>query len=736
MKSVTLFLLGSVALSGGAGAVLGQSRLPDHLVRPAAGSVRIDGSLEERAWAEAVWIPLRFEWFPGENASPPVQGGCFVTFDDRSLLVGCRAEDPAPHLVRARLSDRDDIEHDDRFVLWIDASGDRRTAFRFAVNPVGVQADALVLQGDVDEGWDTIWDSAARSDDRGWTAEIAIPFGSLRFPEGARRWGLVIERVWPRGSLHRLGNVPFPRDETCLLCRAARVTGLEGVESGHAIEIDPSVAAIGTERPRSVDEDRDFELDAGLSGRWDATRGTRVSVTVNPDFNQVEADADQLDVNTRFALRFPEKRPFFLDGADFFDTFGNLDLAFTRTVADPVAGAQVTGRVEGHAYGALVTRDARNNVLLPGSQESDVVTLGGDVTAATLRYRRDLGESSSMGAIGTMRSSSGYRNQVGGIDGFLRIGSRQRIRYLLAASRTDYPVSLADRVERVGRPFSGGAAFARYDFEGRHWGVELSYRETGADFRADAGFVPRIDTRGPEIQVRRTLWGDDARWFDRIDLAVEAQDLRNTEGKILDRKLGWQIGYAGPGQSELAVEAFRRENRFEGRLFDLVGIGASVAARPTVPLELAATIEVGEEIDTDHARLGDQIDLGLSAGLRPGRSLRLDGTYRWQRLDVNDGRVFSAHLPQGRIEYHFARGVFVRGIVQYRHVRRDPERFADPVEPESRRAFLQTLFAWRPDARTVLFMGYSDEAEDDRADMGFQRTDRSIFVKVAYAWRL
>jgi len=702
---------------------------PVHVVRPTASRIVIDGVLDDDAWRDATTIPLRYEWAPGDNVAPPVSTECRVTFDSRHLLVACRAEDPDPAALRASLADRDRIDSDDQIVLWIDASHDRRTAYRFAVNPFGVQADALVLQGGRDDGWDTIWESAARVDDDGWSAEVAIPFRSLQFEEGAGEWGFVVERVWPRAARHRFGNVPLPRDETCFLCGAAVLSGFAGIRGGHEIEIDPALIALSS-RPDADGKDVD-EVDAGVTAQWNVSPSLRLSATMHPDFSQVEADADELDVNERFSLRFPEKRPFFTEGEDVFDTFGNLELAFTRTVADPAAGFKATGKNGRHAYGALVTADRTNNVLLPGREESDLVTRRETVGGAMFRYRLDVGRSSSVGMIGTARRADTYGNAVGGWDGLLRL-DRHRLRWLAAVSRTEYPGSFADDVERTGAPIDGAAGYVRYDFDSRAWSVEASYRATGDDFRADAGFVPRVGVRGPEVQVARSFWGDHAGWFDRIDLAVEVQDLRDTDGGVLDRKVGAGASYVGPAQTEVDAELYRRRNRFEGREFDLVGAELDAAATPTPLVDVGVSLAVGDEIDADGARKGQLADLGLSTALRSGHRLRFAGSYRWQRLWVDGRRLYSAHLPQGQAEYHFVRDVFLRTIAQVRILRRDPDLFPEAVAPRSRRVLIQLLFAWRTNPRTVLFAGYSDRQQGED---GWRRTGRTVFLKLAYAWQ-
>lgn len=727
-------------LLGGQRSVHAQRQAPPtHEIRPATGPITVDGRLVEGAWRNATPVPLPYEWFPRDNEPVEVATVCRIAFDDRSLLVGCRARDPDPEEIRARYADRDEIGEDDRLALYLDPFGDRRTAFWLAVNPLGVQSDGLFLQGDLDQGWDTIWESAGVIDDEGFTVELAIPFRSLRLPSTRESsWGLLVERTRPRSARRRFGNVVLPRNETCMLCRAARLVGLDAA-SGRDLEFDPFVTTTRTDRrsdPGSDDlKTEGIKLDAGISVRWRPLPNLGLTATANPDFNQVEADADQLDVNTRFALRFPEKRPFFLQGSDFFETAGNLDLVFTRTIADPVAGLKLSGKSGHHGVGIMATRDRRNLLILPGSQSSDEVSLDDAVTGMIARYRRDVGESSTLGGLLTTRRAGGYANLVGAVDAFLRPTRRQRLQLLAVASRTEYPEALSDQRVRVAKAFAGRSWFVRWDYEGTLWGVEASLRDVGPGLRTDAGFLPRVDLRGPEFQLRRTVWGDGHPWFDRVDFAIEGQNLENHRGQTIDRKFGVQTDYEGPAQIDLQLELARRENRFADRLFTLNTVGLSLATSPSTSWAVEASLELGDEIDSDNARVADVLDLRFGGRLRVGRHFRIDGAYRYQRLTAGGPMVFAAHLPQSRIEIHLGPQTFVRANLQYRRISRNPDEFPEPVDRESRRLFARLLFSYTANARTVFFAGYSDEGRGGGDVFELTRTERTVFFKLAYAWR-
>ena len=293
--------------------------------------------------------------------------------------------------------DRDSIDtfvQDDHVVFLIDTFNDERRAYQFRVNPLGVQADAINGAGGEDWSFDLIWASAGRITDEGYVVEVAIPFKQIRFPSGGREltWSMELGRSWPRNARHRMADHPTDRDRGCGFCQFNKYVGFAGVEPGRNLELDPTVTGpaptCARPSPTARFDSGDAEAEPGLTARWGITPNVSLGAAVNPDFSQVEADAAQLDVNERFALFFPEKRPFFLEGSEFFAT--PLQAVFTRTVADPRWGLKATGKSGQNGGGLFVTPDRVNNFLIPSNQGTDFGFAPGDVTAGVLRYRRDV----------------------------------------------------------------------------------------------------------------------------------------------------------------------------------------------------------------------------------------------------------------------------------------------------------------------------------------------------------
>jgi hypothetical protein len=700
---------------------------------------RIDGRLDETAWRDAATVPLAWEWYPADNAAPAVSTTCRLLAGPRALYVGCVAADPDPGRIRAHYAERDEVSGDDLVSVLVDPAGTTRRGYRFEVTALGVQYDALYDEDAGDDAtWDATWSSAGRIGPDGYVVELAIPYRALRRPRdsamagGVRPWRIVLERRWPRDAAYRIGAMPLDRDDGCLLCQAPALTGLDSVPAGRGAWLQPTLTASRSEEDLETGvTTATGDLSAGLSGRWSPSPATRLAVTLNPDFSQVEADAAEFEVNRRFALSFPEKRPFFLDDADFFDV--DEDLLFTRSVVDPLTGGKLTWQHGRQALGVLATLDRLNARIMPGNQSSERVSADADVAGLVTRYRIDLPGSSAVGLLGTGRFAAEYHDVVGGLDGTFRFGRSHRLRVQLHASHAADGPDVEDLTGREGG-FAGARWNARYDFESRRWEVEVGFRGITGGFRADAGALQRVDLFGPEAQVTRVLRPDAPTWYDLVELEAEAQRLTDFAGRVIDEKYGIGASWAGALQSEVEVSYAWRRQAFGDRLFTVRETEAEVGMRPSGWLRLTASARVGDEIDADNARLGRGLELGTSALLRPGRSLRLSLGHRFRRLSIDAGEVFRAWLSESRIEYHFGLALFVRLVFQYRCIGRDPNLWIDPVEPSSNRLFVQSLVSYELSPQTVVYAGYAGTTRDfEGLDLAPQQ--RALFVKLGYGWQ-
>lgn len=715
-------------------------------VERATSPVKVDGVLDEQAWRDALVYDIPYEWLPGDNTPAPVKTDFLVTYDNDFLYAAWRCFDPQPAAIRAHLMDRDEIAtlvQDDHVMLMIDTFNDERRGFQIRVNPLGVQADAVFSQneGIEDFSYDMIWDSAGRINEEGYFVEVAIPLDQIRFPRtsGRQTWGFDVGRSYPRAVRHRLTAWPRDRSNSCVLCQVDKVTGFENLEPGRNLEVTPTVTALRTDKSalRGVPGDLqqgDTEFEPGVSVRWGVTPNMSVNATVNPDFSQVEADVAQLDVNERFALFFEEKRPFFLEGIDIFST--PVQAVFTRTVIDPEWGLKLTGKEGGNTFGVFVASDVVNRVIIPSNQRSDLAVIDQDLESGVLRFRRDVGQGSSVGLLFTGREGEDYHNRVAGLDGFIRITRSDSVRLQYVRSDTLYPERVARAFDQSLDAFEGNAFMADWNHQTRNWVISVFYQDMDPSFRADSGFVPRTDIRDARTLIQRQFWGKRGGWYTQINTGYHGTRVEDHSGRLTDQSHAVFATYAGRLQSAVEVRLEQNKEFFQGVLYDdlnLVRINSSM--QPGGSARLALGITAGDTVDFQNNRRAETLAISPGAELKLGQHVNAQLSHTLQQLDVAGGELFEANLSQLRLVYNFNVRMFVRGIFQYLDLQRDPSLFTFRVAPETQTLFTQLLFSYKLNPQTVLFLGYSDN-QLGLQDIELDRTDRSFFFKVGYAWTM
>ena len=711
-------------------------------VAQATSEIKVDGVLDEKAWEDAGIIKLPYEWLPGDNIPSPVDTDCMVTFDKKFFYVGFRCYDPDPSKIRAHLMDRDSIEtfvQDDLVVIMLDTFNDERRGFQFRVNPLGVQADANFseAEGYEDFSWDAIWKSKARITDWGYAVEIAIPFNQLRFPKssGVQTWGFSAGRDYPRNVRHRMTSHKRKRDISCILCQHDKIIGLQGMTPGLNIEIDPTLTANRTDVrepfPSGSLQAGDEEFDPGVTLRWGITPNLILNATANPDFSQVEADVAQLDINTRFTLFYPEKRPFFLEGADFFLT--PIQAVFTRTVADPDGGIKFTGKVGRNAFGLFGAYDKINNLTFPSNQGSMQTSINEDVMSGVFRYRRDVGRGSQVGILYTGRRTDDYYNHVGGIDGFIRLSRTKEIRFQYLHSETDYEdVTALAYGQRTGK-FGGDAFEASFFHIGRNWIYGGGYRDRNPWFRADYGYVPRVDIRRFDVQLMRMIWGKRGSWFDRLSFGAHGVATYDHDGTLTDQIVSFYGQYFGPLQSVVTFGYDQWKMRYLNVLYDLETILWINEIKPASGVNIRVVAQFGDTVDFSNARKADVLRFIPFAEFGLGRHINLNINHSYERLNLGIDKIYEANLSQVKLVYNFNVKTFIRVIVQYYDITRNQAQYLFPVQPRTQTVFTQFLFSFKINPQTVLFLGYSDNYFGGTG-MDITQSDRTFFMKLGYAW--
>lgn len=713
---------------------------------------------------------------PHDGAPVSQRTEAYIGYDQRNLyVVFICFDDPAK--VRSHKARREDVTDDDTVEVMLDTFHDRRRAYAFQINPLGVQWDAIWSEapheevgGNFDTSWDTVWYSQGRLTPEGYVASITVPFRSLRFPPNKEQsWGIILYRgivrenedsFWPQISQRYEGR----------LDQAATLTGLEGISPGRNLQFIPygllnSFRDIDARDPNNLHfENRAIGGTFGLDSKFILNDSFVLDLTANPDFSQVESEEPQVTVNERFAVYFPEKRPFFIENADYFRT--PIDLFFTRSIADPSYGARLTGKAGPYSVGIL-TADDRT----PGLTVAPSDPLAGSRQYFTIaRVSRDLFKQSSIGAIYTDQeypAGDGF-NRIGGLDSRLKF----------TPSWTATLQSVVSSTQHSGGHYEAGpASYVDTTYSGIHTTYESTYKDISPGFTTVPGFVNRVDIRDwfNELDYRfRPNHGPLVSWGPSMHTDwVWAHD-----GTRLDKALDPSLFFSFKAQSYVKLFPY---TDFHERLrpIDFASLPADRDYHEHLSTALWGTSYVKWMNVQGYYEWGNSVNFvppfaatpiqcpglptvvstscapylartdGASAlvSFRPLSALRIDNTYLFTRLrDRQTGlAIFNNHIIRSKWNWQFNRELSFRMILQYTSTLANQQFTSLQTTKQLNGDFLITYLIH---PGTAIYVGYNSDFQNIDPDLQLDPTgnllrtrDRLIndgrlfFVKVSYLLR-
>jgi len=741
--AIALSLLPAVPLIAAGTPAVG----PPLTVPRAAGKIVVDGKLDDEAWQQAAVLDTFFETYPADNTEPKAKTVVYLTYDEHFFYVGIHAFDPEPGKIRAPFVERDNIVGtDDNVAVFLDTRNDRRSAIELRVNPRGNQSDAVYSDSNGNEDFspDFFYDTAAQITGDGWTAEMRIPLSSLRYPKQAEnRWGILVWRNYPRDQRYAIHSSPIPPASNCWICQSRELI-LAGLPSsgGHLVAA-PYVTGQRLGEPQaglgSRLEDHHPKADGGIDVKWTPSASNALDLTINPDFSQVESDVGQIAVNNQFAIFFPEKRPFFLEGVDLFNT--PISAVYTRTITDPKWGLRDTGKVGATTYTLLLTKDAGGgSVIIPGPTGNDLALQDFSSKVLIGSLRRDFGASYAGMLVTARENDGGGYNRVAGPDFLWRRSEVDQMTGQLLVSDTKTP----DRPDLYptwdGRQLTSHAGSLEWLHTGHDWTWRGTVQDFGEDFRADEGFVPQVGFRAGRYALFRNFYPQEG-LFRRVQPYTVLRYVETPGGDLIQRQTN--TGVQVQGQRNLAAG-------FEFDVREKLRVGNQVLERSRATYyfqidpgrrfsRIGFNGVLGDAIDFANGRVGQGGDFGFFGTVKPTDHLALDFNADHQWLDVNaggglSGRLFTAQIERLKATYNFTARSFLRLIGQYLDVDRDPRLYTFPVDAKSGSFTGSALFAYQLNWQTVLFVGYADDRlQNPLGDL--QRADRLVFVKISYAWQ-
>lgn len=757
----------------------------------------MDGRLDDPAWRGAALLDQWVQVKPGDNIAPEGRTEARLLYDREHLYIAVRAWDDRAK-VRAVLHERDAVirssgqeQGQDYVGIRLDTFNDRRQAYGIAVNPLGLQGDGIEVEGTGFTEWDGTFDTKGMLLEDGWSVEIRIPLRSLRYPAQAEHeWGFLMTRGYGRETMED-SPIPRNRDLACSLCQAITLTGISDIATSRAIEVNPTlVTRASASRPELGQPfgATDAGLEVGANVKLGLSPSLTLDGTINPDFSQVEADAGQLDINNRFALFFPEKRPFFLEGANIFETRFPLpgadpgyqtppiNLVYTRQIVDPLGGAKLSGQAGRTSVGLIAALDDYAGYVLddpiggiaPGSLDPFA---GERPLSLVARAQVDVLSDGFLGLTGTRRSFAGSHSQLGAIDARLRFGANLQVRALLARSDASEADVAGPVRGRLGEVLSGAALEAALDsvpsealdldgesrrgtglqvqaeWTSRNWEFGAGVLDITPGFETRLGFTPRSDqilySGFLRYQYRGTGFVKSLIPAVRLEQGYEHDgDRLLSHGARTDFMARANLDVSLPAATEFSAGYSRLFIRYEDIDFDdLDRSYVYLSTRPTRQLSAYVFLRAGEEVIYDDiVEEGPPlpntfVSLSGSLGLRPIPALRLDlsfsGSRIWRRTAAvsRESLYAESAIPRLVLRWQLSPRLGVRGIGEYRI-----ERFYDrsgTVADQAEGLFADVLASYIVHPNQSIQVGIGQAGEGDLATSP-QWTRRGGLVKLSY----
>jgi hypothetical protein len=764
----------------------------------------IDGKLDDEVWKQAVVLKDFYQIDPGDNTPPLKPTEVLLGYDPKFLYIAFRCFDE-PDKVRATVAKRDNIFSDDYVGFFLDTFNDQRKAFEAFFNPLGIQADGVLTEGrGEDFSVDWVMESKGQINETGFIVEIAIPFKSLRYAVGKDKlWGAHFFRRIKRNNNELDSWMPFSRSNSSNLNQAGHLTGFEGISTERTIELIPSLTISETGRSvrsftpvpaGTVDPGRivnqPVELDPGLTAKWGISPTATLDLALNPDFAQVEADQIVVTTNQRFPIFFPEKRPFFLEGIDIFQT--PILAVHTRAIVDPDIALKLTGKEGRNTYGIMVASDngpgnlsldergalnvcRERRLLDPTVNCNSERFLDKNAYIGVLRLKRDIGKGEkTIGLLATTYNFIEKHNQLGGFDGRFRINKQSvfDIQVLGTTSRNFFYDPETDQTRY--RTGNGFAYTTQYDVSGRNWGWQLYGEGFTEDYRADVGFVGRPNTNfnsfflryntdpkpkakllsthyhnfswiGYDFQGRIQNWESEfyVEWRLRrnsfFSLGWEPAYERILEEEFGRRRSATRQGAFYGEDNERSVQKnhffiqggsqYNKKIQFNGRaVWRLNHLDLDFGGGRRFPRVSPAALLLGDDAPLDPGA-GNLFEFSGSVTYQPTNALKMSLNLVKNRLVRKDtDRVaFDTNIFTLRSTYQFTPFTFARAIVDYNTL--------------NQRARGQFLLGWTPNPGTAFFVGYNDDlnygfnAISREIVPGFRRNGRTFFIKMSYLFR-
>ncbi|MFH1197101.1 MAG: DUF5916 domain-containing protein [bacterium] len=699
--------------------------------------LELTGKLDNPVWLKAESVELNFEINPGDNIPAPQKTIVKCLYDEEKIYFGFQCYDTEPYLIRANISERDKIFSDDYVIVCIDTYGDFQRSYELAVNPFGIMGDLLATLNNEDASVDLIWYSAASVHENGWTAEMAIPFTSLNFPDNEKQnWRLNLIRTIPRASRTQVSWTRIDKNIPGIMTQAGFLNGLENIEPGSSIELLPY--AIGQQNgqlnnfgdPNSGFKYNNFESRFGGGIKYAPSANFSIDAVINPDFSQIESDADQISVNTTFALYYEEKRPFFLLGNDLLQT----PMYYSRSINDPLAAGRIIGKSGSLSYLYMSAYDRNTVFVIPGEERSNTVATELNSLANVGRLRYDFGDESYIGGLVLGRNLSDAHNYVVGFDWNYKFWENWYFNGegFFSTTKELNDSTLFEEQRKFGNSkHTAGFDGENYSGAGLHlvlsryaksYSFDFVYNDFAPTYQTYNGLFDETSYRQLYTSHQYVFYFENT-FIDRARFGFDSNLQFNYEGTKKEQTFIPFMALSLKGQTSVyASYLLLNDERFYGKLFEGIHrVQLEISTRPLNEISIYLFGQTGNFIyRSDSPEMGNGHTLETNLTLKPTSRLNISLSYVRASLSsvASDELFYEGNIYRAVGIYQFTPEMFFRTIVQYNS-------FSQAFQ-------IYPLLSYKLNAFTTFYVGATGDYYDYKGEHGIVNTKQQFFLKIQY----
>lgn len=679
----------------------------------------IDGILDDKVWQEAQSVTGFKSFKPDYEKDMAYKTVAYWAHDADNLYFAFKSYDD-PSLIKTSVAARDKIRDDDWVCINLDSFNDRQTLYGFYINPNGIQMDSRSAGGRDDAGIDMVWYSAGHIDDNGYTVEVKIPFKSIRYAikDGEVDMGVIFERKISRYSSNGTFPALDPAQGSNFLTQTMPIR-FEGVNKSILFEAIPAVTYGWAKWHEEGQYVTDSKPDLSLTLKYGITSDLILDATINPDFSQVEADAQQVEINQRFPVFYPEKRPFFLEGNENFNHAGGSgrseirSIVNTRSIVNPIFAGKLTGKI------------GLKNTISTIAAVDEVMDAPYNGKVAVMRYKRTLKKDSYIGGFFTGRQDGTFSNIVYGGDAQIRLGSSSMISgFLFNSGNTDSlnrgttnRLAMAGNFAFSTRSISYGAGFTNID-EG---------------FNTTVGYVTRTGITKYNVYFSPKFYPTG--WVKRVEPLLYFSLTEDKPSGLYERSLYSSNSITLDRNTRISLSMSIANEVYEGLKFNRGSVSLSASSQITKRIYVRGNYRIQNRPYYSTMEQGDGQSISGRLNLQLTDNFNSEWNYSYSNLFSKETgeKYYDVHIIRSKNTYQLNKYLFLRVIVQYNSL-------STAISPD----FLAS-FTYIPG--TVVHLGYGSVFQQTRWDAAsgdageyvnsrdYLETVRGLFFKASYLFR-